>query len=757
MMGYAEPITWHKFPPIQSPLFDVSELAYGKRRYLPVLTAVENQKGVLDVDTVKGCTLGMRARPDGGCYGECYANKTAERYGIDFTVSVSRKLTPWNRTTIFCTVRDHPAYWYRIGTAGEPCHDWDNTLEVCEYLQAAGKIPVIITKHWIPLSDDHIRRLKAVSAVVNTSVSGLDTDAQTKFRVAQIERLRAAGVRSVARVVTCEYGDSEWAREAKKKQDYLMTLEPVIDNPLRAIKSNPHVINGDIILTRIDEAVGGGKLVSLHQSNIYLGTCDSCPDQCGALKSAATTERNGMDTAVSHEQVELFGGNVEWVYVKSVIGSGYEQDVSKLAIADGIAKRAARKNMQIHSAIILKIDGEFSGFFTFQVNDVSREFCLLQSVIEPSRHTEKLYAQMVREVIAQNTYGYPAMITTDPKSKFETPALFESCGFQTYLKMSGFHYMVHGPIESMRMKLLAHITMTNVWNSVKGDWLRLKNEWRERIEAAGVATGVANPAFATREGCWQGEQGMANVVTRDPTKAGKEDGRAHNGNASVLDPVACEVIARFFMPKDGRRVYNPFGGGVQFGYISGACGYEYVASEIRQNQCDANNKLCSEFPSVKWVKSDSSTYSPDGMFDLVFTCPPYYRVERYVDYDGMAPEGEINSLDTYEKFRDVLFAGYKKAIEHLNDNCFFVVMTGDSRDKKGAYYCSESETELFFKENGLSVYNKIVYLECEFTRLAHAKKTLHTRKFPKREQKIIVAYKGDISKIKDNFAPIGRL
>jgi hypothetical protein len=50
-----------------------------------------------------------------------------------------------------------------------------------------------------------------------------------------------------------------------------------------------------------------------------------------------------------------------------------------------------------------------------------------------------------------------------------------------------------------------------------------------------------------------------------------------------------------------------------------------------------------------------------------------------------------------------------------------------------------------------------VYLESEFTRLAHAKRTLNTRKFPKREQKIIVAYKGKISGIKDRFAPIGRL
>lgn len=752
-MNARVPFVWLKSQPS---FFEDSEPHEGKRRYLPVLIASENQKGVLDVDTVKGCTLGMKAQPDGGCYGECYANKTANQYGIDFTVSVSRKLTPWNRTAIFCAVRDHYNYWYRIGTAGDPCHDWNNTLEVMEYLHATGKQAVIITKHWIPLSDDHIARLKRLGAVVNTSVSGFDTDAQMRYRIAQISRLKAAGIRSVARVVTCEYGDTEWGAAAKAKQDKLMALTPLVDNPLRAPKSNTYVTKGDIFLTKRPDAIGGGKLVSLHSKDVYLGTCTQCPDQCGAETQQSIGEMK-MEMYSFEDQTALFKEEIEWVYLKTVIGSGYEADISRLAIQDVIAKRAARKNMQIHSAIVLKINGDFSGFMTFQQNDVSREFCLLQSVIDPPKFTKELYAQMVREVIAQNVNGYPAIITTDPKSKFETPALFESLGFVTYLKMSGFCYMVKGDLAAVRMKLLAHITMTNVWNSVKGDWLRLKSEWRERIDAAGAAQGVANPAFATREGCWQGEQGMANVVTKDPTKAGKEEGRAHNGNASVLDPVACEVIARFFMPKEGTRVYNPFGGGVQFGYISGACGYEYVASEIRQNQCDANNKICSEFPSVKWIKSDSATYAPDGMFDLVFTCPPYYKVEKYIDYDGTAPDGEINSAPTYEEFRDLLFAGYKKAIEHLNDGCFFVVMTGDSRDKKGAYYCSESETELFFKENGLSVYNKIVYLESEFTRLAHAKKTLHMRKFPKREQKIIVAYKGKIASIKDRFAPLGRL
>lgn len=461
-------------------------------------------------------------------------------------------------------------------------------------------------------------------------------------------------------------------------------------------------------------------------------------------------------------QPALFEQSVAWKVLPSVIGSGYEKAIAKLAIEDKIAERAARKNMQIHSAVVLEIDGNFAGFMTFQRNHECREFCLLQSVIEPALYADDLYRELVTRVVEENTDQYPAFITTDPKSKFETPALFESLGFKTYLKMSGFHYMVKGELAHARMKQLAHVTMTNVWVTTKGDWLRLKREWNDRINAAGEAAGIPNPTYATRDGCWQGVNGYSNVVNtrRHVNESGEvvATTKAHNGNASVLDPLACEVIARFFMPSAGGRLYNPFAGGVQMGFVAGASGYEYVGSEIRQNQVDANNAICAQFaPRVSWVQADSSTYVPDGDFDLIFTCPPYYKVEAYLDYDGRPPEGEINSAPTYEEFRDLLFSGYRQALSKLKDNRFFIVMTGDSRDKDGAYHCSEAETELFMKEQGLSVYNRIVYLECEFTRLAHAKRTLNTRKFPKREQKIIVAYKGDIGCIPDEFRPVGRL
>ena len=469
-----------------------------------------------------------------------------------------------------------------------------------------------------------------------------------------------------------------------------------------------------------------------------------------------------MKTVYEHSVDTLFPETVTFEYVESVIGSGYEKQVANLAIRDKVAYRAARKNMQIHSAIILKINDEFSGFFTFQVNHEVGEFCLLQSAMELDRKNKEIYKNMLREIIKQNTFGYPMIMTVSTKHDLECPAVLASVGFKTYLELSGFEYMVYGTFDQIRMKRLAHATMTNTWNSTKGDWLRMKKEWNDKIEEAGKKHNIKNPKFASRDGCWQGTSGMANIVLTtqeidDEGEIQNNNGKTLNGNASVLDPVACEVIIRFFMPRKGKRIYNPFGGGVQFGFVAGSYGYEYISSEIRQNQCDANNAICSDFNKTKWVKSDSTQYRPKGMFDLCFSCPPYYKVEEYLDYDGKSPDGELNSTPNYKQFREMLFTGYKNAIDVLNENCFFVVMTGDSRDSKGAYYGCEAEHELFFRDKGLAIYNKIVYLECEFTRLAQAKVTLNTRKFPKREQKILVFYKGDISKIGELYSKIGRL
>jgi hypothetical protein len=70
---------------------------------------------------------------------------------------------------------------------------------------------------------------------------------------------------------------------------------------------------------------------------------------------------------------------------------------------------------------------------TFQVNHDAKEFCLLQSAMCLDKKDKEIYKNMVKEIIKQNTFGYPMFMTVSTKHDLENPKVFEACGFWTYL------------------------------------------------------------------------------------------------------------------------------------------------------------------------------------------------------------------------------------------------------------------------------------------------------------------------------------
>ena len=233
-----------------------------KRRFGKALTVNENQKGVLDVDTTKGCTFGMKAYPGTGCYGLCYANTLAEAYGYDFPIAVSRKPIESERVAIERKLRRHEATWFRIGTIGDPCHDWENLVETCEWLHKI-KTPVIVTKHWRAATDEQLARLAKCGAVFNTSVSAFDTEEELPHRLEQWRRCTKFGMRSLLRIVSCKFGDTENGRRMASIQAgiFAMAGELVIDNPLRIPESDPRVLSGDILVEKRKDI--GDKLIPM--------------------------------------------------------------------------------------------------------------------------------------------------------------------------------------------------------------------------------------------------------------------------------------------------------------------------------------------------------------------------------------------------------------------------------------------------------------------------------------------------------------
>lgn len=251
------------------------------RRYGDALTADINRKGVLDIDVVKGCTAGMNARPEAGCYDACYAAKIAKFRGIDFAVAVTRTVQSEAQAyAIERAVAAAPQGFFRIGTMGDPCHAWEETTRTVEWLSAFAR-PVIITKHWQRASDHQLARLIACGTVLNTSVSALDTSAELTHRKREFYRFKLLGGDSVARVISCAFERShpEGARMGAV-QDELFRLQPTLDNPLRVPRNHPLVAQGIIRLVRVRD-LAAERSISVANESTYLGHCDGCPDLCG--------------------------------------------------------------------------------------------------------------------------------------------------------------------------------------------------------------------------------------------------------------------------------------------------------------------------------------------------------------------------------------------------------------------------------------------------------------------------------------------
>ena len=251
------------------------------RYYLPKLTLVVNRKGVLDLDTVKGCALGMQAHPGGGCYGCCYAAKTAKLYGMNFSISVSRKADGNELAKIKTKIERSPLPFVRTGNMGDPCHDWEWTAEVAEEI---GDIKpfIVITKHWIECPDDILERLGGAGAILNTSISPLDSEAERDHRLAQYNRYKSMG-KSILRIVSCDFVESHpIGASLMKVQDNLFQNDKIIDNPLRITKRYPLLLDG-IIRAELIPDLNSKSLISRFNPKTYIGKCDDCPDLCGVV------------------------------------------------------------------------------------------------------------------------------------------------------------------------------------------------------------------------------------------------------------------------------------------------------------------------------------------------------------------------------------------------------------------------------------------------------------------------------------------
>lgn len=223
---------------------------------------------------------------------------------------------------------------------------------------------------------------------------------------------------------------------------------------------------------------------------------------------------------------------------------------------------------------------------------------------------------------------------------------------------------------------------------------------------------------------------------------------------SIFDPVICELMYRWFTPHSGAKILDPFCGGSVRGVVAGHMGYEYSGMELRAEQVQANRIQGLELlgntdsPMPNWIVGDALDIKKHcgNNHDLAFSCPPYGDLEVYSEDDrDLSTMSHEDFISTY---RDII----KETVDCLKDNRFAIFVVGDYRDKDGFYRNFVSDTISAFEDAGAKLYNECILLTVAGSLpIRIHKQFAQNRKLGKTHQNILIFFKGDPSKIKDDF------
>lgn len=253
------------------------------RTYKNIITLSNNDRGIWDLDTSKGCSSGMYGN-DKGCYDDFYAAKSARQYGYDFSKTVLRNFkSRKHEREIINKINSIDMPFIRIGCSGDPSENWDHMFSILHKIKSVNKEIVIITKHWNLLTESQLIEMKGFKICVNTSVSALDKSERLSKVLNEYTRLKPFS-KSMLRIVSCDFNkENKEGLRLSLIQNELFKNDGIIDTVFRPSKGNKLVMDGVINVKRV-RFLKGMQLASKFNRKAYIGNCSSCLEKCGIFK-----------------------------------------------------------------------------------------------------------------------------------------------------------------------------------------------------------------------------------------------------------------------------------------------------------------------------------------------------------------------------------------------------------------------------------------------------------------------------------------
>lgn len=290
------------------------------------------------------------------------------------------------------------------------------------------------------------------------------------------------------------------------------------------------------------------------------------------------------------------------------------------------------------------------------------------------------------------------------------------------------------------------------------------DEYEDTSETGSLARDFIIPPFNifdARGGAWNERKKLwrkfikDNGESREGLLMNGKMGKSEFATVSLLDPVLSEIVVKWFAPhKENNNIFDCFAGDTVFGFVSSYLGNNFTGIELREEQATLNQQRANEYNLSAVYHCDDGRnvleHIEEESQDLFFSCPPYFDLEVYSD-----KENDASNQESYEDFYKILDEAFTNSMKALKQNRFAVVVVGDVRDKKsGGYYPFTDDIKATMKKAGLVHYNDITLINQFGSAGFRARNTFKSRKLVNVKQYVLVFYKGDTSKIKEDFEEI---
>jgi DNA modification methylase len=164
--------------------------------------------------------------------------------------------------------------------------------------------------------------------------------------------------------------------------------------------------------------------------------------------------------------------------------------------------------------------------------------------------------------------------------------------------------------------------------------------------------------------------------------------------------IAKNIISFWSNPKD--IIYDPFAGRTR-ALVSYAMDRAYVGCEVSPdvvnymyNKFNELNLYDDENFNVDIINDDCVNINkeyPDTIFDFVFSCPPYWNLEKY-----QSVPGQLSDINKYNNFLIQLVKRLFIAVSKLKKDGYMAIVIGDFR-KNNEYVTLHSDLIQMMKQN----------------------------------------------------------